>query len=76
MLSHDNRLRDEFTRQAEMFAASAAITDAGLTQRFIAALGEAAHGMVLDCLRPRHPDRGDCKNTQTRWWRSISPRKC
>jgi ubiquinone/menaquinone biosynthesis C-methylase UbiE len=48
MISHDNRVRDEFTRQAETFSASAAITDAGLTQRFIAALGEAAHGMVLD----------------------------
>jgi ubiquinone/menaquinone biosynthesis C-methylase UbiE len=48
MLDHDNRVRDEFTRQAETFAASAAITDAALTQRFVTALGEAARGAVLD----------------------------
>ena len=48
MLSHENRVRDEFTRQAETFAASGAITDAALTQRFVAALGEAAQGSVLD----------------------------
>ena len=48
MLNHENRVRDEFTRQAETFSASAAITDVALTQRFIAALGEAAQGSVLD----------------------------
>ena len=48
MLDHENRLRDEFTRQAETFSSSAAITDAALTQRFIDALGEAARGSVLD----------------------------
>jgi ubiquinone/menaquinone biosynthesis C-methylase UbiE len=48
MLSHDNRVRDEFTRQAETFSVSSAITDAALTQRFIDALGEAASGSVLD----------------------------
>jgi ubiquinone/menaquinone biosynthesis C-methylase UbiE len=48
MLSHDIRVRDEFTRQAETFSASAAITDASMTQRFITALGEAARGIVLD----------------------------
>jgi len=48
MLSHDNRVRDEFTRQAETFSASSAITDAGLTQRFVTALGGAAQGAVLD----------------------------
>jgi ubiquinone/menaquinone biosynthesis C-methylase UbiE len=48
MLGHDNRVRDEFTRQAETFSASAAITDAALTQRFVDALGEAARGSVLD----------------------------
>ena len=48
MSDHENRIRDEFTRQAEMFSASAAITDAALTQRFIVALGEAAQGSVLD----------------------------
>jgi ubiquinone/menaquinone biosynthesis C-methylase UbiE len=48
MLSHDNRVRDEFTRQAETFSASAAITDAALTQRFVTALGVAVKGSVLD----------------------------
>jgi ubiquinone/menaquinone biosynthesis C-methylase UbiE len=48
MLDHENRVRDEFTRQAETFSASAAITDAALTQRFIDALGETARGSVLD----------------------------
>jgi len=48
MPNHDNRVRDEFTRQAETFSASSAITDADLTQRFIDALGEAARGSVLD----------------------------
>ena len=48
MLNHEDRVRDEFTRQAETFSASAAITDAALTQRFVAALGEAAKGTVLD----------------------------
>ncbi len=48
MLDHDNRVRDEFTRQAETFSASAAITDAALTQRFVDALGNATSGSVLD----------------------------
>ena len=48
MLNHDNRVRDEFTRQAQTFSASSAITDAALTQRFITALGEAVQGSVLD----------------------------
>lgn len=48
MLGHDNRVRDEFARQAETFSASSAITDAALTQRFVDALGEAARGSVLD----------------------------
>jgi ubiquinone/menaquinone biosynthesis C-methylase UbiE len=48
MLNHETRVRDEFTRQAETFSASAAITDAALTQRFVTALGEAARGLVLD----------------------------
>ena len=48
MLDHDNRVRDEFTRQAETLSASSAITDAALTQRFVDALGEAARGSVLD----------------------------
>src|SRR5664279_4668106 len=48
MRDHDNRVRDEFTRQAETFSASSAITDAALSQRFVDALGEAARGSVLD----------------------------
>jgi ubiquinone/menaquinone biosynthesis C-methylase UbiE len=48
MLNHEDRVRDEFTRQADTFSASAAITDAALTQRFVAALGEAVRGSVLD----------------------------
>src|SRR5216684_1223379 len=48
MLDHENRVRDEFTRQAETFSVSAAITDAALTQRFIDALGETAGRSVLD----------------------------
>lgn len=48
MLDHENRVRDEFTRQADTFSASAAIADATLTQRFITALGDAAQGSVLD----------------------------
>jgi ubiquinone/menaquinone biosynthesis C-methylase UbiE len=48
MRDHENRVRDEFKRQAETFSASAAITDAALTQRFVDALGEAAQGSVLD----------------------------
>jgi ubiquinone/menaquinone biosynthesis C-methylase UbiE len=48
MLNHENRVRDEFTRQAETFSASAAITDVALTQRFVTALGVAGKGSVLD----------------------------
>ena len=48
MLNHENRVRDEFTRQAATFSASPAITDAALTQRFVDALGEAARGSVLE----------------------------
>ena len=48
MMDHENRVRDEFTRQAKTFSESAAITDAASTQRFIDALGEAARGSVLD----------------------------
>jgi len=48
MLNHDDRVRQEFARQADTFSASGAITDVELTQRFITALGEAARGYVLD----------------------------
>jgi ubiquinone/menaquinone biosynthesis C-methylase UbiE len=45
---HESRVRDEFSRQAETFSSSAALTDAALTDRFVAALGEAGQGSVLD----------------------------
>src|SRR5260370_681344 len=48
LMAHENRVRDEFTRQAATFSASPAITDGALTLRFIDALGEAARGSVLD----------------------------
>src|ERR1700675_3868864 len=48
MLSHENRVRDEYTRQAETFSASSAITDKTLTEPFVTALGEAVQGSVLD----------------------------
>jgi ubiquinone/menaquinone biosynthesis C-methylase UbiE len=48
MLDHETRVRDEFTRQAETFSASGAITYSALTQRFVDALGKAARGSVLD----------------------------
>jgi len=48
MLNHETRVKDEFTRQAETFSVSSAITDAALTQRFVDALGGAARGSVLD----------------------------
>ena len=48
MLNHDDRVRDEFTRQAETFSSAPAITDVELTQRFVLALGEGAGGCVLD----------------------------
>jgi len=48
MLDHENRVRDEFTRQSETFSTSAAITDAALAQRFVEALGDAGRGSLLD----------------------------
>src|SRR5882757_4661805 len=48
MLNHENRVRDEFTRQAETFSSSAALTDSALTDRFVTALGDAGRGSVLD----------------------------
>jgi ubiquinone/menaquinone biosynthesis C-methylase UbiE len=47
-MDHQQRVRDEITRQAETFSASPAITDQALAQRIIAALGEDATGAVLD----------------------------
>jgi ubiquinone/menaquinone biosynthesis C-methylase UbiE len=48
MPDHAERVRDEFTRQAETFSSSPAITDAALAQRIIDAMGEGANGAVLD----------------------------
>jgi ubiquinone/menaquinone biosynthesis C-methylase UbiE len=48
MPDHSQRVRDEFTRQAETFSSSPAITDQALAQRIIDALGEDARGSVLD----------------------------
>jgi ubiquinone/menaquinone biosynthesis C-methylase UbiE len=48
MSDHSQRVRDEFTRQAETFSSSPAITDTALAQRIIDALGGDARGAVLD----------------------------
>jgi len=45
---HLERVRQEFTRQAGTFAASAAIADDALTARFVDAMGEAGRGRILD----------------------------
>ncbi len=47
-MDHMKRVRDEFARQAETFAASAAITDDRLTERFQDAIGAAGAGKILD----------------------------
>lgn len=47
-MDHMERIRDEFTRQAETFAASAAITEDRLTERFQEAIGAAGDGKILD----------------------------
>ena len=66
-----NRVRDEFTRQAETFSASAAITDAALTQRFYRRPGRG--GAWVGCstlrLRPRHPQCCRSRKPRARWWR-------
>jgi ubiquinone/menaquinone biosynthesis C-methylase UbiE len=48
MRDHAQRVRDEFTRQAETFSAAPAITDKALAQRIIEAIGADASGTVLD----------------------------
>ena len=61
MMDHENRVRDEFTRQAATFSASPAITDAALTQRFVDALGESPkpRDPLLDgWVRSEDPDEG------------------
>jgi ubiquinone/menaquinone biosynthesis C-methylase UbiE len=48
MPDHSQRVRDEFSRQAETFSSSPAVTDRALVQRLVDALGEDARGSVLD----------------------------
>ena len=76
MLDHDNRVRDEFTRQAETFSASSAISDAALTQRFVDALGEAAGGSVLDVACGPGILSAGLQRPLATSWPSISPRRC
>src|SRR5262245_26759478 len=47
-MDHLERTRQEFSRQAASFAASAAITDQSQVARLVAAIGGAARGRVLD----------------------------
>jgi SAM-dependent methyltransferase len=47
-LDHLKRVQEEFTRQAQTFAASAAITDEALTRRFQDSIGAAGTGRLLD----------------------------
>jgi ubiquinone/menaquinone biosynthesis C-methylase UbiE len=47
-MDHLQRVKQEFTRQADQFAASAAITDVRLTDRFVEALGPCADATILD----------------------------
>jgi ubiquinone/menaquinone biosynthesis C-methylase UbiE len=47
-MDHPEVVKQEFTRQADRFAASAAITHEPLTQRFVDAVPHDAEGIVLD----------------------------
>lgn len=47
-MDHQERIKQEFDRQAAAFGSSPAITDAGLTARFVEAMGVDGHGRVLD----------------------------
>jgi len=47
-MDHLERVRQEFGRQADAFAASAAITDERLTTRLVEAMGAIGKGVVLD----------------------------
>jgi ubiquinone/menaquinone biosynthesis C-methylase UbiE len=47
-MDHIERVRQEFSRQADAFAASAAITDEQLTARLVDAVGPAAEETILD----------------------------
>lgn len=48
MSDHLKRVTEEFTRQAETFAASASIKDRQIVQRIVDAAGEAGRGRLLD----------------------------
>jgi hypothetical protein len=41
VINHDDLVREEFARQADTFSASSAITDVGLTQRFVTGYGRS-----------------------------------
>ena len=47
-MDHVERVKEEFTRQADRFASAAAVTNDQLTQRFVEAIGADANGVVLD----------------------------
>lgn len=47
-MEHRERVREEFSRQADTFGASAAVAEAPLTERFLAAMAPAAEGVLLD----------------------------
>ncbi|MGH7057399.1 MAG: class I SAM-dependent methyltransferase [Acetobacteraceae bacterium] len=47
-MEHLERVREEFARQAETFAASPAVGEAALTERFVQAMAPAAGGALLD----------------------------
>jgi len=48
MTDHLQRIREEFARQADSFASSAAISDAAQVARLVAAVGDLAGRRVLD----------------------------
>ncbi|MGH7044340.1 MAG: class I SAM-dependent methyltransferase [Acetobacteraceae bacterium] len=47
-MDHLDRTKQEFARQADRFAASAAISNDQLTARFVAAVGRGGEGKILD----------------------------
>lgn len=47
-MDHVERVKEEFTRQANRFASAAAVTNDQLTQRVVDAIGAGANGVVLD----------------------------
>lgn len=47
-MDHLERVRQEFSRQADAFASSAALTDEQLSARLVEAIGSAAAGTILD----------------------------